>query len=70
MINIKINTDYITLGSFLKFAGEVSSGSDAKDLILNEKVYVNDEVCVQRGKKLKNGDKVKIDDKIYMVEKI
>ena len=53
---IKIDTDIIKLDSFLKWAAIASSGSEAKFLIQEEMVKVNNEVCTQRGKKLKVGD--------------
>ena len=34
-----------------------SNGGEAKQLILEEQVLVNDEVCTMRGKKLRDGDK-------------
>ena len=57
---IKINTDFIKLDSLLKLAGESETGGQAKNLILNGKVFVNGEVCTMRGKKIKPGDLVKI----------
>ncbi|MBE7022200.1 MAG: RNA-binding S4 domain-containing protein [Ruminococcaceae bacterium] len=57
-MKVKIDTEYIKLDQLLKFAGICSSGSDAKELILEEAVSVNEEVCTMRGKKLYPGDEV------------
>ena len=52
-----ITTEYIKLQDALKFANVVYSGGEAKQLILEEQVKVNGEVCTMRGKKLRSGDK-------------
>ncbi|MGL5245030.1 MAG: S4 domain-containing protein YaaA [Sarcina sp.] len=65
MQEIKINTDFIKLDSFLKWCGAVVLGSEAKMYILEELVLVNGEVCVQRGKKLRSGDTVEFEGEIY-----
>ena len=52
MQEIKLRDEYIKLGQALKAAGVVDSGVTAKLVILDEKVKVNGEVEVQRGKKL------------------
>lgn len=56
MNKIKINTEIIKLDAFLKWAAIVSSGSEAKIYIQDGLVKVNNEICIQRGKKLKIGD--------------
>ena len=45
----------------MKLSSLVSSGTDAKYLILNGEVKVNGEVCLMRGKKLCPGDWVSYD---------
>ena len=52
---IKIKTEYIKLSDLLKFASVVSSGSDAKHLVLEGNVMVEGEVCLMRGKKIYPG---------------
>lgn len=64
---ISITTDFIKLDAFLKFANAVPSGGAAKDIVLDGKVKVNGEVCLQRGKKLFKGDRVEISGKIFEV---
>ena len=58
MTNIKINTEYIKLDSFLKLAALCQTGGEAKMRILDGEVLVNGEVCTMRGKKLYPSDHV------------
>lgn len=58
MNEIKISEQFITLQSLLKFTNLVSSGGEAKIVILQEQVYVNGEICTMRGKKIRRGDTV------------
>ena len=53
---IKITTEYIKLDQLLKFSGIADSGSVAKDMIADEIISVNGEICTMRGKKLRPGD--------------
>jgi len=55
---ITINTEYITLGGFLKFCGAVGTGGESKELILSGGVLVDGEQCTMRGKKLRPGNVV------------
>lgn len=55
---VKITTEFIKLEAFLKFAGAVSTGGEAKNIIQDSLVQVNGEVCTMRGKKLRRGDEV------------
>ena len=55
---IPIRTEFIKLQDFLKFANAVETGGMAKNVILEEEVQVNGEVCTMRGKKLRPGDVV------------
>jgi ribosome-associated protein len=58
MEKIAIDTEYIKLDSMLKFAAAVGTGGEAKFVITEGMVNVNDEVCTMRGKKLRAGDVV------------
>lgn len=60
-MNIKITTEYIKLDQLLKFSGVAPSGVDAKEMILDGIVSVNEEVCTMRGKKLRPGDSVLVE---------
>jgi len=63
MENITINTEFIKLDQFLKFANITENGADAKFLITNGYVKLNGEEEIRRGKKLYDGDVVEIDYK-------
>ena len=65
---VKISTEFIKLDQFLKWLAVVDSGSDAKQVILEGKVKVNDEIETRRGRKIYPEYKVEIFDKIYVVE--
>ena len=65
---VKISTEFIKLDQFLKWLAVVYSGSEAKEVILDGKVKVNDEVETRRGRKIYPEYKVEIFDKIYIVE--
>ena len=65
---VKISTEFIKLDQFLKWLAVVDSGSDAKQVILDGKVKVNDEIETRRGRKIYPEYKVEIFGKIYVVE--
>ena len=65
---VKISTEFIKLDQFLKWIAAVDSGSEAKEVILDGKVKVNDEVETRRGRKIYPEYKVDIFDKTYIVE--
>ena len=65
---VKISTEFIKLDQFLKWLAVVDSGSEAKEIILNGKVKVNDEVETRRGRKIYPEYKVEIFGKTYIVE--
>lgn len=67
MQEIKINTEFIKLDSFLKWCGAASLGSEAKIYVLDELVKVNGEVCTQRGKKIRINDIVEFNGETYKV---
>ena len=50
----------IRLGSFLKYAGLLDSGGDAKEMIIDGLVTVNGEVDRRRGRQLHDGDVVEV----------
>ena len=56
-VPVVIKTEFIKLQDAMKYANVVYSGGEAKQLILEEQVKVNGEVCTMRGKKLRDGDK-------------
>ncbi|MDC3417733.1 S4 domain-containing protein YaaA [Aquibacillus salsiterrae] len=57
---IKIKTEYIPLGQFLKLANILETGGMVKLFLAENIVYVNGEPENRRGKKLYPGDKVEV----------
>jgi ribosome-associated protein len=60
MKEIKIDTDYITLGQFLKLAEVIQTGGMAKWFLSEHAVFVNGEQESRRGRKLYAGDRIEI----------
>lgn len=61
-IEVGIRSEFIKLDSLLKYAGVVETGGIGKEIILEERIKVNGEVCTMRGKKIRPGDRVQIDE--------
>lgn len=59
---ISINSEFITLGQFLKFADVIESGGEAKSYLSSHKVMVNDVNDNRRGRKLRNGDVILLEN--------
>ncbi|TKC16657.1 S4 domain-containing protein YaaA [Robertmurraya kyonggiensis] len=57
---IQINSEYITLGQFLKLAEIIDSGGMAKWFLSEYEIFVNGEQDQRRGRKLRVGDKIEI----------
>lgn len=57
---IKIDTEYIPLGQFLKLADIIQTGGMAKWFLSEYEVFVNGEQDQRRGRKLRAGDKIEI----------
>jgi ribosome-associated protein len=57
---VSIDTDYIKLSSLLQLADVVSTGGQAKLIIQDRLVQVNQEWCTQRGRKIYPGDEVRV----------
>jgi len=66
-LDIKIKTEFITLGQFLKYADLINTGGQAKLYISSNEIQVNDEVTLQRGKKLYPGDIIQVDSKVFKI---
>ena len=58
---IKLRDEYIKLGQALKAANLVEDGVEAKLVIQDGLVKVNNEVDIRRGRKLYDGDVVSFD---------
>lgn len=59
--------DYITLAQFLKLQGYASTGGEAKQLVLELKIFVNGEREKRRGRKLYPNDQVRIDGRTFVI---
>jgi len=68
MEKVRISTEYIKLEQLLKYCGLADTGSEAKYIIAEGRVKVNDNIELQRGKKLRPGDIMEFDGKKYLVE--
>ena len=65
---LAITTEFIKLQDAMKFANIVMSGGEAKNLILDEQVQVNGEVCTMRGKKLRDGDTFTFEGMTFVIK--
>lgn len=61
MKDIKIGTEYITLGQFLKLSDCIATGGHAKFFLQENKVVINGEEDNRRGRKLYPGDKLEVE---------
>ena len=68
MTEIKIKTEYITLGQFLKLAGIIDYGGLAKTYLLQNDVVVNNQLENRRGRKLYKDYQIKVEDKIFLIK--
>lgn len=68
MKEIKIKDEFIKLGQALKLAGAVDTGLDAKFVIQDGAVTVNDEVELRRGRKLYKDDIFSYDGMEYIIK--
>jgi ribosome-associated protein len=57
---IKLETEFITLGQFLKAADIIQSGGMAKWFLSEHDIFINGEQDQRRGRKLRSGDKIQI----------
>ena len=68
-VNIREEDEFIKLGQALKKGGLVSSGVDAKMVILDGFVEVNGQTELQRGKQLHDGDVVSFNGETIQIVK-
>lgn len=66
---IKLRDEYIKLGQALKAANLVEDGVEAKLVIQDGLVKVDNEVDIRRGRKLYDGDVVSFDGQELRIEK-
>ena len=66
---IKLRDEYIKLGQALKAANLVEDGVEAKLVIQDGLVKVNNQVDIRRGRKLYDGEVVSFDGQELRIEK-
>ena len=66
---IIINTDYITLGQFLKLADIIQSGGEAKSFLAENKVEIDGIADNRRGRKLRGGEVIEILGQSYEIKR-
>lgn len=69
MNEVKIKDEHIKLGQAMKLGRMVNSGVEAKMVIQDGQVCVNDKVELQRGKKLFVGDIVSFQGETILITK-
>ena len=66
---IVINTDYITLGQFLKLADIIQSGGEAKRFLAENEVEIDGIFDNRRGRKLRGGEIIEILGQKYEIKR-
>ena len=66
---ITINTEYITLGQFLKLADIIQSGGEAKSFLAQNKVEIDGISDNRRGRKLRGGEIVEILGQKFVIKR-
>ena len=66
---IIINTEYITLGQFLKLADIIQSGGEAKAFLAENKVEIDGISDNRRGRKLRGGEVIEILGQKYEIKR-
>lgn len=66
-VQIKITSEYITLGQFLKLADIIQSGGEAKSYLTANTPIVNGQAENRRGRKLRTTDVVEIENKVFEI---
>ena len=69
MNEIFIQSEYITLGQFLKYVGKITNGGEAKIAVKMFKIAVNNAPEDRRGRKIYPGDTIKIEKESYFIKK-
>jgi ribosome-associated protein YbcJ (S4-like RNA binding protein) len=69
-ILVNIHTPYIQLGQFLKLAGLIGHGGEAKQYLVSKKVLVQGEAEARRGRKLYHAYTIVVEYKTYMIQSL
>lgn len=64
---VPIHTDFIPLDAFLKWAGLVGTGGEAKQVIQSGSLRVNGEPELRRGRKLVEGDLISLGNSAWRI---
>lgn len=64
---IPIRGDSIRLGQLLKLAGVAASGTEARELLASEEVFVGGEPETRRGRQLRPGDEVRVGEVVLEI---
>jgi S4 domain protein YaaA len=67
MKDVKITTEYITLGQLVKFLSLVGSGGEVKFFLLENEILINGEIDNRRGRKIYPNDLVTINNQRYKI---
>ena len=66
--NLKEILKFLTKILYVKWIGVVGSGNEAKEIIIDQKVKVNDEIEIRRGRKIYPGYRIEVFDVVYEIE--
>ncbi len=69
VFKLRPDDDFIRLGQLLKAAGMAESGVEAKEMILDGRVSVNQKTETRRGRKLYDQDVVSCEGREIKIEK-
>ncbi|MBQ1505626.1 MAG: S4 domain-containing protein YaaA [Erysipelotrichales bacterium] len=64
---VTIHTEYITLGQLLKKTDWIQTGGEAKIMVKQLKITVNNEPEDRRGRKIYAGDTITIESETYNI---
>jgi S4 domain protein YaaA len=67
MKDVKITTEYITLGQLVKFLSLVGSGGEVKFFLSENEILINGEIDNRRGRKIYPNDLVAINNQRYKI---
>ena len=66
-VEIKITSEFITLGQFIKYLDIIHSGGEAKSYLKTASVVINGEPDNRRGRKLRVNDVIEIENKVFKI---
>lgn len=67
MKEVKLKTEFIKLDQFLKWESIVSTGGEAKNIVMDGLVKVNGDIELARGKKIKKGDIIEVGGEKFLI---